>query len=201
MFKIIILDIEQLLPKTKNIYSVFKEITRFKSSAKKLEELIKKDYENLITNNLREDAFWNKLKDATKSKRITNSLKTDFFTKLKPAISGEVIGRIRENFKIAVIGDFLEMWWREVKRKNRLTADYELFSSNTKLPLNNYAFFEHLQKYFNISIQECAFVSDNTKSIMTAKMIGSEIVFISNKKIPEANFTYPSLNSFVDVLT
>lgn len=203
MFKVVIFDLVGVLSKNRNIYTIFKKITKYKGTVKSLEAYMKKAYNKLLIGGTTELVFWNKLKKVTSSRKSIDSLKKSFFRNFKPLVKKETFEKVKENFEVVLCTNFVNSWWLYLKNKFKLKFDYEVLSSSLKIAKPDPKIFLNVPLFYKLSPEECAFVSDEEEDLETAKELGMTTIFIpgENKSYKNADYYYENIQALLEVLS
>lgn len=201
MFRVIVLDLIGLSFK-EDIFKVLKNITKFKGSANQIKEMFSADYENLMLGRLDENEFWNRVKEFTKSRKKIDSLRSELLKNFDPNIGGESFARIKEQFKLAVISEFLPSWWTALSHRSKLDFDYELFSAKFGAKKTDPILFRAVPEFFKTAPNECMFVSGSEEALSAARSTGMQTVLISAREgFKGADYRYLNLAEFIDVVS
>ncbi len=203
MFRVVIFDLVGVFSKHKNVYHIFKEITRYKGTVKSLKAYIGEYYEKLIVGNITELTFWRKLKEITKSRKSVDSLKREFLSKFKPTFNKKLFNKVRDNFNVALCSDFVSSWWSFLKSKYGIDFDYVVFSSSLKVSKPDKRLYLSVPFFFKIQPSQCLYVSDEVEDIRVAKELGMQTVFIpgKSKSCKEADYVYSNIDELLEVLS
>ncbi len=203
MFKVVIFDLVGVFSKHKNIYTILDKITGFTGTNKSMRAYIGSTYDKLLTGDVNELVFWNKLKKVTGSKKSIDSLKKSLFKEFKPLLKKEEFNKMRANFKVALCSDFVNNWWMYLKNKFKLDFDYEVLSSSLKVKKPDAGLYLAVPAFFKINPEECVYVSDEETDMEAAKSIGMQTIFIpgKSKHSDYADYKYNSINEVIQVLT
>ncbi len=201
MFEVVIFDLCGVLTKNKPVFSLLKKVSHYKGTVRSAHTILYADYVKATLGEMSDMDFWKKVKERTKSRRRVENIRKDFIKDFKINFDKKIFEEVKKYFRTALCTNFMNVWWKEVKKNMGISFEYELVSSSIGMRKPVKQVFMKIVEFFETLPKDCVYVGDETDDLIGAKQAGMNTVYISNnKKYDYADYVYPNVEEFMNAI-
>lgn len=185
MIKAIIFDYGGVLSSETNLCSFGTGYAaKFEKNPEEFNKIITENWRLARVNNISSKLFWKNLADFIGiDPNLLRKDLMDFFGFRQDVFN--LAKKLKKNkYKLGLLSNQIEDWMEEVIKKYKFNQTFDVIvtSYESKIAKPDISIFREIVKKLNVKPEECIFIDDLDKNVLSAKQIGMKTILFTNFK-------------------